>query len=178
MTRRCVFPSEFSHWEDTGWTCTAEWKILGRNRKYSPSEVHTSVGCPINVLVLPAWVSACMQWDGFQLNVASLLAHYSFCFQNNSRGLMERLCWFKGITGLLRQNQHIICFTGTARLSATPLTVPTNTTQHSGDRSERHHRRMRGAVWTKGEMIEKKGETIQGKGKEVRWRHWTVGEGY
>lgn len=38
---------------------------------------------------------------------------------------MERLCWFKGITILFRQNQLIICFTGTTRLTATPLTTHT-----------------------------------------------------
>lgn len=59
--------------------------------------------------------------------------YYSVCFQDSSRGLMEQLCWFKGITSLLCQNQLIICFTGTTRLTATPMRVPTNTTHTSAD---------------------------------------------
>lgn len=116
------------------------------------------------------------------LNVVSLLAHHSVCFQNNSRGLMEWLCWFKGITSLLCQNQHIICFTGTTRLSTTsPTYLPT---QHNTARRNTQRWRIgetppqntsplvRSGANEGGDegkdSESRKRETIQGKRKEVR----------
>ncbi len=91
------------------------------------------------------------------------LEHYIVCFQDNSRGLMERLCWFKGITSLLRQNQLIICFTGTTRLTAAPPTVPTNTAHAPVVISQKPQQDAYSLVKTNGMKSKRKKKTERNK---------------
>lgn len=116
-----------------------------------------------------------LRWYGVWVCIAVLSVvfreYYSVCFQDNSRGLMERLCWFKGITNLLRQNQLIICFTGTTRLTATPLTVPTNTTHQWW--LAKHHYKMLTLLWKLREWKERGRKRQWEEKKTIRKR-----EGY
>lgn len=107
-------------------------------------------------------------------------------FQDTSGGLMERLCWFKRITSFLRQNQLIICFTGTTRLTATLLTAPTNTTHthtHQWWAAKQHYKMLsceygldekrEGRAWRQNENASK---TIRrGERYEVKRQSWMSG---